>query len=97
MSIVDRITTVLVPTVSIFRRHQKTAAIEQGEEYPIKKLSKDQGARLDALENDVGHIFRTQLKIQAMLKMGNRAEIQDIKTLNSEVQNLSALVSESKR
>ena len=40
MSIVDKITTVLVPTVSIFRRHQKTAAIEQGEEYPLKKLTR---------------------------------------------------------
>ena len=97
MSIIDRITIVLVPTVSISRRHQKAAAIEQGEEYPLKKLSKDQGDRLDALESRVGHIFRKQLKIEAILKMGNRAEIQDITALNSEVQNLSALVSESKR
>ena len=97
MSIIDRITTVLVPTVSISRRHQKAAAIEQGEEHPLKKLSKDQGDRLAALESRVGHIFRKQLKIEAMLKMENRAEIQDITTLNSEVQNLSALVSESKQ
>ena len=97
MSILDRITTILVPSVSIFRRHQRAAAIEQGGEYPLEHLRKDQEARLDALEKDVGHIFRTQLKIQALLKMESRAEIQDVKTLNSEIQNLSALISESKR
>ena len=87
-----------VPSVSIFRRHQRAAAIGQGGEYPFKQLRKDQDARLDALEKDVGHIFHTQLKIQALLKkMENRAEIQDVKTLNSEIQNLSALISESKR
>ena len=64
----------------------------------VEQLRKDQDARLDALEKDVGHIFHTQLKIQALLKkMENRAEIQDVKTLNSEIQNLSALISESKR
>ena len=97
MSILDRITTILVPSVSIFRRHQKATAIEQGGEYPLEQLRKDQEARLDALEKDVGHIFRTQLKIQALLKMENRAEIQDVKALNSEIQNLSALIYESKR
>ena len=97
MSIIDRITTVLVPTVSISRRHQKAAAIEQGEEHPLKKLSKDQGDRLAALESRVGHIFLKQLKIEAKLKMGNQSEIQDITALTSEVQNLPALVSENKR
>jgi len=98
MSILDRITTIFVPSVSILRRHQRAAAIELGGEYPLEQLRKDQDTRFDALEKDVGHIFHTQLKIQALLKkMENRAEIQDVKTLNSEIQNLSALISESKR
>ena len=96
MSIIDRITTVLVPTVSISRRHQKAAAIEQREEHPLKRLSKDQGDRLAALESRVGHIFRKQLKIEVILIMGNQAEIQDSTALTSEVQNLPALVSENR-
>ena len=97
MSIIDRITIVLVLTVSISRRHQKAAAIEQGEEYPLKKLSKDQGDRLAALESRVGHIFLKQLKIEAKLKMGNQSEIQDLTALTSEVQNLPALIFKNRR
>ena len=97
MSIIDRITTVLVPTVSISRRHQKAAAIEQGEEHPLKKLSKDQGDRLAELESRVSHILLKQLKIEAKLKIANQSEVQNLPALSSEVQCLPALISENRR
>ena len=98
MSIIDKLTTIFVPTVSIIRRHQREAAIELGGEFPLEQLRKDQDTRFDALEKDVGHIFHTQLKLQAILrKMENRTEVQDVKTLNAEIQNLSALISERKK
>ena len=69
-----------------------------GGEFPLEQLKKDQETRFDALEKDVGRIFHTQLKLQAILrKMENRSEVQDVKALNAEIQNLSALISESKK
>ena len=69
-----------------------------GGEFPLEQLKKDQETRFDALEKDVGRIFHTQVKLQATVrKMENRSEAPDVKALNAEIQNLSALISESKK
>ena len=97
MSIIDRITTVLLPTVSISRRKQKAAAIEQGDDHPLKQLSKDQGDRLAELERKVNHILFKQMKIEAKLKAANQNEVQNLPALMPEVQNLPALMSENRQ
>ena len=95
MSIIDRITTVLLPTVSISRRKQKAAAIEQGDDHPLKQLSKDQGDRLVELERKVNHILLKQMRIEMQLRTTNQDEVQNLPALMSEVQNLPALMSEN--
>ena len=97
LSIIDKLTTIFVPTVSIFRKHQREAALELGGEFPLEQMIKDQDTRFDAVEKEVRRIFHTQVKLQATVrKMENRSEVPDVKALNAEIQNLSALISESK-
>ena len=66
--------------------------------FPLEQLKKDQDTRFDAVEKEVSRIFHTQVKLQATVrKMENRSEAPDVKALNAEIQNLSALISESKK
>ena len=98
LSIVDKLTTIFVPTVSIFRKHQREAALELGGEFPLEQMIKDQDTRFDAVEKEVRRIFHTQLKLQAtMRKMEARSEIPDVRTIDAETQNLSTPSSENKR
>ena len=83
MSIIDRITTVfLLPTVSISRRKQKAAAIEQGDEHSLKQTNKDQGDRIFELEKTVKHLLQTQMRMQ--IQTTNQTESQNLPALMSE-------------
>ena len=57
LSIIDRITTVFLPTVFISRRKQKAAAIEQADKHSPKQTNKDQGDRIFELEKTVKHLL----------------------------------------
>ena len=98
LSIIDKLTTIFVPTVSIFRKHQREATLELGGEFPLEQVIKDQDTRFDAVEKEVRRIFNTQVKLQAtMRKMEARSEIPNIRTIDAETQNLSTPSSETKR
>ena len=87
MSIIDRITTVFLPTVSIFRRKQRAAAIEQGDEHSLRQTNKDQGDRIFELEKTVKHLLQTLMRMQMQLQMQTANQ--------NENQNLPALMSEN--
>ena len=92
LSIISKLTTILVFTVSISRKHHREAALELGGEFPLEQVIKDQDTRFDAVEKEVRRVFNTQVKLQTSIReMEARLEIPNTKPIDAETQNLSEI------
>ena len=84
LSIVEQLTTISTPTVSIFRKHQREASLELGGKVSLEEMIQNQDTRFEVVEKEVRQVFNTQVKLQTTMR-----EIEA--RLDAETQNLSEI------